>query len=345
MFNPTMIPGNYLSNYNNQADPNNNAETTDAAIYARANAMNTMSGAAGGGMGSSMAAPSNAAIIEQFLASKQREQALLSSQFPGVNANPAAAALMMQRAGMSANFPGMGMNMGMGMGMMGMGGLGGFPLGLLSGQGMGGGGHQHFLPVLGGGGFRGDPSLLPDHLGPLSNGGGDGSGRKGRTGTFPQKMHLMLADLEQEEGGREIASFLPHGRAFCIHKPKDFVKKVMPKYFRMSRFSSFQRQLNLYEFQRITEGPDKGAYYHELFLHGRPMLCTQIKRHKIKGQRPTTAATAPAATAGQQQQFLVGALLNATVPNNVMATKPTEGAKPEESSSPALGSVSSKSSS
>lgn len=78
--------------------------------------------------------------------------------------------------------------------------------------------------------------------------------RKGRTGTFPAKLHQMLSDLERQEGGILIASFLPHGRAFAIHKPRDFVKHVMPKYFRMSRFSSFQRQLNLYEFTRITEG-------------------------------------------------------------------------------------------
>lgn len=57
----------------------------------------------------------------------------------------------------------------------------------------------------------------------------------------------------------------------------------MPKYFRMSRFSSFQRQLNLYDFQRVTEGPDKGAYYHELFVQGRPILSTMMKRNKIKG--------------------------------------------------------------
>lgn len=85
-----------------------------------------------------------------------------------------------------------------------------------------------------------------------------GEKRKGRSGTFPQKLHQMLSDLERQEGGSEIASFLPHGRAFCIHKPRDFVKEVMPKYFRMSHFSSFQRQLNLYDFQRITEGADKG---------------------------------------------------------------------------------------
>lgn len=93
----------------------------------------------------------------------------------------------------------------------------------------------------------------------------------------------MLSDLERQEGGTDIASFLPHGRAFAIHKPRDFVKHVMPKYFRMSRFSSFQRQLNLYDFQRITEGPDKGSYYHELFVKGRPILSTMMKRNKIKG--------------------------------------------------------------
>lgn len=106
--------------------------------------------------------------------------------------------------------------------------------------------------------------------------------RRGRTGTFPQKLHQILSDLEQQEGGSEIASFLPHGRAFSIHKPRDFVH-VMTNYFRMSRFASFQRQLNLYDFQRVTEGPDKGAYFHELFIKHRPTLATMMKRNKIKG--------------------------------------------------------------
>eukprot|EP00934_Nitzschia_sp_Nitz4_P005936 Nitzschia sp. Nitz4//scaffold147_size54853//12428//13465//NITZ4_006610-RA/size54853-processed-gene-0.9-mRNA-1//1//CDS//3329536672//5926//frame0 len=111
-------------------------------------------------------------------------------------------------------------------------------------------------------------------------------GKKGRTGTFPQKLHQMLADLEKEDDGNAIASYLPHGRAFVIHKPKEFVETIMPKYFRMSRFSSFQRQLNLYEFIRITDGPDKGAYYHELFMRGRPILASQIRRMKSKGTSP-----------------------------------------------------------
>jgi hypothetical protein len=89
-------------------------------------------------------------------------------------------------------------------------------------------------------------SLPAGHLMPLLA-SAENTGSK--TGTFPQKFHLMLSDLEKKEGGKEIASFLPHGRSFAIHKPKDLVKTIMHKYFSMSRFLSFQRQLNLYEFQ------------------------------------------------------------------------------------------------
>jgi hypothetical protein len=121
-----------------------------------------------------------------------------------------------------------------------------------------------------------DLSLIPD---PVDTG-------KGRIEPFPAKLHRMLSELEQQEGGTDIASFLAHGRAFAIHKPKKFAEEVMPKYFRMSRFSSFQRQLNLYDFQRITEGKDKGAYWHELFLYERPGLTRQMKRTKIKGNVP-----------------------------------------------------------
>ena len=122
-----------------------------------------------------------------------------------------------------------------------------------------------------------DASLIPDPT---------DSGSTSRAEPFPAKVHRMLSELEQQEGGTDIASFLPHGRAFIIHKPKKFTEEIMPKYFRMSRFSSFQRQLNLYDFQRITEGKDKGAYYHELFLYGRPALTMKMKRTKIKGSAP-----------------------------------------------------------
>lgn len=75
----------------------------------------------------------------------------------------------------------------------------------------------------------------------------------------------------------------PHGRAFAVRKPKEFVESVMPIHFRQTKLTSFQRQLNLYGFSRITKGKDAGSYYHELFLKGKPFLCKGMVRTKIKG--------------------------------------------------------------
>lgn len=101
--------------------------------------------------------------------------------------------------------------------------------------------------------------------------------RGGVTEPFPEKLHRMLLEIEKDGNGH-IISFFPHGRAFGIHDCDKFEEKIMPKYFKQSRLSSFQRQLNLYGFTRIVSGPDSGGYYHELFLKGRPALCTHMRR-------------------------------------------------------------------
>ena len=80
-----------------------------------------------------------------------------------------------------------------------------------------------------------------------------------------------------------IIQWLPHGRAFIVLNPQVFVKEVLPRFFKQSKFMSFTRQLNLWGFKRITKGRDAGAYYHQLFLRGRPRLCMRMRRQKIKG--------------------------------------------------------------
>ncbi len=96
---------------------------------------------------------------------------------------------------------------------------------------------------------------------------------------FPLKLYRMLEDAESC-GDDNIVSFLSDGKAFLIHKLDEFVSKIMPKYFNATRVASFQRQLNLYGFRRITEGKNRGGYFHELFMKGRKGLCTKIRRKK-----------------------------------------------------------------
>lgn len=99
---------------------------------------------------------------------------------------------------------------------------------------------------------------------------------------FPNKLHAVLDQVEAD-GLAHVISWQPHGRCFAIHQPQEFVDYVMPRYFRQSKLTSFQRQLNLYGFSRLTRGGDAGGYYHELFLRGKVNLCKQMQRTKVKG--------------------------------------------------------------
>jgi len=112
--------------------------------------------------------------------------------------------------------------------------------------------------------------------------GSSPSVKGGVTTAFPLRLHELLDQIE-DDGLAHVVSWQPHGRCFVVHDHKEFTEKVMPAYFKQSKFASFQRQLNLYGFNRLTKGPDKGGYYHELFLRGKKSLTLKIHRMKIKG--------------------------------------------------------------
>ena len=135
-----------------------------------------------------------------------------------------------------------------------------------------------------------DFSVMPDAAGFVRKKTG------GVSQPFPEKLYEMLEAESQRPAPSNIVSWLPHGRAFIVHKPKLFTQDIMPLFFRQSKLTSFQRQLNLYGFRRITQGQDAGAYYHELFLRGRPQLCMRMMRQKVKGtghKQPTDVDSEP----------------------------------------------------
>ena len=45
---------------------------------------------------------------------------------------------------------------------------------------------------------------------------------------FPEKLYEMLDDVEGT-ADMSIVSWLPHGRAFLVRKPKEFTGAIMPK--------------------------------------------------------------------------------------------------------------------
>lgn len=80
---------------------------------------------------------------------------------------------------------------------------------------------------------------------------------------FPQRLHALLSTPALYE--ERVIGWQEHGRCFVIRQPKEFARTTMVTHFKHRQFTSFQRQLNLYGFKRLTRGPDKGAYYHGEF--------------------------------------------------------------------------------
>jgi hypothetical protein len=74
---------------------------------------------------------------------------------------------------------------------------------------------------------------------------------------FPYRLHKMLSDVDAR-GDASIVSFMPDGFHFKVHNPQRFVEEIIPKAFKQKSLKSFQRQLHLYGFSRVQEGPNKG---------------------------------------------------------------------------------------
>jgi HSF-type DNA-binding len=96
----------------------------------------------------------------------------------------------------------------------------------------------------------------------------------------------------------DIIRWLPHGRAFRFYDKERLVNELLPRYLkRQTKFASFQRQLNMYGFLKLTgDHADKGGYYHPLFLRGRPALSKLIFRNdesESKVRRKWDSTTEP----------------------------------------------------
>lgn len=98
---------------------------------------------------------------------------------------------------------------------------------------------------------------------------------------FPTKVIELLAM------NHEVFSWLPHGRAIKVHDERRFLDELAPKFFKISKFRSFTRQLHLWGFRRISFGVDVDGWWNPQFLRGRPDLLSKMVRIKVKGSGKT----------------------------------------------------------
>jgi hypothetical protein len=64
---------------------------------------------------------------------------------------------------------------------------------------------------------------------------------------FPVKVYEMLEDADRpEKNFSHIVSWNPIGNGFKVHNKDCFTKEIVPHYFNLTKYKSFQRQVSLY---------------------------------------------------------------------------------------------------
>ncbi|CAM9278036.1 unnamed protein product, partial [Discosporangium mesarthrocarpum] len=101
------------------------------------------------------------------------------------------------------------------------------------------------------------------------------SGARGAPQLFAHKLYKLV-----DEEDSEIVDWMPDGQGFQVKDMVRFCSEVIVKYFNHCKFTSFQRQLNLYGFKK-RRGDRAGAFYHPHFQKGQQQLLSRVRRQRV----------------------------------------------------------------
>lgn len=99
-----------------------------------------------------------------------------------------------------------------------------------------------------------------------------------------------LWEIVNNDANARIISWNAAGDAVVIHDKTSLEAIILPKYFKHNNYTSFVRQLNMYDFSKISQ--EGKEFQQALFKRGRPDLLVLIKRKAatVAGQRMYVAA-------------------------------------------------------
>ncbi|TMW68245.1 hypothetical protein Poli38472_005713 [Pythium oligandrum] len=105
---------------------------------------------------------------------------------------------------------------------------------------------------------------------------GNDSTKSKEVAPFLKNLRKML-----EEESDDVLRWTTNGRAFEIHDMERMMSYVLPKYFKHRKYTSFQRQLNYFNFKKWTKSKAVVCTFsNEYFLRDQPELAWRISRKK-----------------------------------------------------------------
>ena len=78
-------------------------------------------------------------------------------------------------------------------------------------------------------------------------------------------LSTQLAEILSTPRNQRSIAWLPHGKSFMILDRQLFVTDILPNYLgKSTKYTSFTRKLSRWKFQRVQDGPEEGAWIHEV---------------------------------------------------------------------------------
>ncbi|KAI0461085.1 hypothetical protein LJB42_001416 [Komagataella kurtzmanii] len=101
---------------------------------------------------------------------------------------------------------------------------------------------------------------------------------------------MKLWNMVHDPSNQAFIRWLPDGKSFQVTNREDFLKHVLPKYFKHNNFASFVRQLNMYGWHKVqdvgngslTANEELWQFENPNFIRDREDLLDQIVRNKSK---------------------------------------------------------------
>jgi heat shock transcription factor 1 len=115
------------------------------------------------------------------------------------------------------------------------------------------------------------------------------------------KFLFKTYDILENPEMNDCIKWSEDGTKLIIVDTKAFESKVLPVYFKHSNFSSFVRQLNMYDFHKIKSGSNQWLYQHRLFVRDRKEQLSLIKKKRGDARQAVVPSSLQESVTGLMQ--------------------------------------------